>query len=403
MNEINNFLNGVKVEWKKLGEVCETQRGKGLKKSDKRENGIPVILYGELYTTYGDYINEVETYVDSKKAKSSVKISKNNILLPISSTTKEAKIGKASLFKMESALLGGDAFSLIPNNKIFPSYLMYYLNSNTFEKEKMKCVYGTTIMHLNVESFLNLLIPIPPLEIQEKIAKTLDKFTNYATELQTELQLRTKQYEYYRNLLLSKEFLENMCVKFDDKPCGGRLETKMLGEICEILDYKRKPITKSKRIAGKYPYYGANGIQDYVDDYIFDGTFILMGEDGSVMTKNFTPVLHWVENNKIWVNNHAHIFKEIKNKCNLRYVYFYLSIVNISDLVKGVPPKLNQGNLRNIKILIPPLQIQEKIVQILDKFSDISSNLEKGLPKEIDLRQKEYEFYRDRLLNFKKD
>ena len=179
--------------------------------------------------------------------------------------------------------------------------------------------------------------------------------------------------------------------KIEELLKNEKVEWKKLEEVCEILDYKRKPITKSKRIRGKIPYYGANGIQDYVNDYIFDGTFILMGEDGSVMNKDNTPILHWIERNKIWVNNHAHVLGKMNDNYNLRYIYYYLSITNVSTIVKGLPPKINQANLRLIKIPIPPLETQEKIVKILDKFTNYVTELQS--------RTKQYNYYRDKLLS----
>ena len=170
-----------------------------------------------------------------------------------------------------------------------------------------------------------------------------------------------------------------------------KVEWKKLGEVVEILDSKRKPIKKSDRILGNYPYYGANGIQDYVNDYIFDGTFILMGEDGSVMNKNFTPILHWIENNKIWVNNHAHVLGNSTYCYNLKYIYYYLTTINVSSIVKGTPPKINQANMRDIKIPIPSIDTQEKIVEILDKFT--------GYVTELQSRTKQYTYYRDMLLS----
>lgn len=101
--------------------------------------------------------------------------------------------------------------------------------------------------------------------------------------------------------------------------CPEGVEYRRLENCCEILDNKRKPVTKSAREAGKYPYYGANGIQDYVSNYIFDGTFILVGEDGSVVTEMGTPIVTWATG-KIWVNNHAHIISEI-NGVLLRYLF----------------------------------------------------------------------------------
>ena len=174
-----------------------------------------------------------------------------------------------------------------------------------------------------------------------------------------------------------------------------KVEWKKLGEVVEILDSKRKPIKKSERIFGNYPYYGANGVQDYVNDYIFDGTFILMGEDGSVMNKNFTPILHWIEKDKIWVNNHAHVLGNSSDCYNLKYIYYYLTTINVSGIVKGTPPKINQANMRDIEIPIPSLEIQEKIVEILDKFTNYVTELQ----SELQSRTKQYTYYRDKLLS----
>ena len=173
------------------------------------------------------------------------------------------------------------------------------------------------------------------------------------------------------------------------------VEWKELGEVVEVLDSLRRPITKSQRIPGDIPYYGANGIQDYVKDWIFDGTFILMGEDGSVIKNDNSPILHWVTG-KIWVNNHAHILGEVPGCALLKYVYYVLSQTDVSDIVRGTPPKLNQKNLKSIKIPIPPLEIQEKIVQILDKMTEYVTEL----TSELTSRKKQYSYYRDKLLSF---
>lgn len=171
------------------------------------------------------------------------------------------------------------------------------------------------------------------------------------------------------------------------------VEWKELGDICEILDSQRKPISKGNRNQGEYPYYGANGVQDYVDDYIFDGTFLLLGEDGSVINKDNSPVLHWATG-KIWVNNHAHILKE-NDKALLRYLYYSLQCTDVSDIVRGVPPKINQANMRNILIPIPSLSEQTRIVGILDTFTAAIDNLK----QQITERRKQYEHYRDELLD----
>ena len=180
------------------------------------------------------------------------------------------------------------------------------------------------------------------------------------------------------------------------KYCPNGTEYKRIEELCDILDSKRKPVSKEKRIKGKYPYYGANGIQDYINDYLFDGTFLLIGEDGSVINKDKSPVLNWVTG-KIWVNNHAHILKS-KDICLLRYIYYVLQTIDISMMVRGTPPKLNQFSLKCMRIPVPPLPVQEEIVRILDSFTKLTEEL----TEELINRKKQYEYYRDELLNFDK-
>ena len=171
--------------------------------------------------------------------------------------------------------------------------------------------------------------------------------------------------------------------------CPNGVEFKKLEDCCNILDNKRKPISKGTREMGEYPYYGANGIQDYISDYIFDGKYVLVGEDGSVQTPNGTPIVNWAIG-KIWVNNHAHIIEEIDG-VSLRYLYHYLQIVDVKDLIHGNIPKLNQSNFRNIKIAVPPLEVQEEIVKILDKFG------------ELEARKSQYDFWRGKVFNQDKE
>lgn len=183
--------------------------------------------------------------------------------------------------------------------------------------------------------------------------------------------------------------------KLISKLCPKGVEFRKLEDVVNVLDNQRKPISKSQRRTGKYPYYGANGIQDYVDDYIFDGTFLLLGEDGSVIKKDGSPVLNWATG-KIWVNNHAHILSEKIDAAVLRYVFFVLQTIDVTKYVKGNIPKITQQNLRGLLIPVPPLGVQKEIVKILDTFTQ----LEAELAAELEARRKQYEHYRSQLLTF---
>lgn len=173
--------------------------------------------------------------------------------------------------------------------------------------------------------------------------------------------------------------------------CPDGVKYLPLEQCCNILDKQRKPVTKSAREKGEYPYYGANGIQDYVSDYIFDGTFVLVGEDGSVITKAGTPVVTWAEG-KIWVNNHAHIVEEVEGVV-LRYLFHFIQTVNVTPLIHGNIPKLTGGDFKAIPIPVPPLPVQSEIVRILDNFTELTAEL----TTELTARKKQYEYYKNHI------
>lgn len=174
--------------------------------------------------------------------------------------------------------------------------------------------------------------------------------------------------------------------------CPNGVEYRKLEDCCNVLDKKRKPVTKSAREAGEYPYYGANGIQDYVSDYIFDGIFVLVGEDGSVITKAGTPVVTWAEG-KIWVNNHAHIIEGTEDVL-LRYLFHYIQTIDVTTLIHGNIPKLTGRDFRALQIPVPPLEVQREIVRILDSFTLLTAEL----TAELIARKKQYEYYEHNLL-----
>jgi len=159
-------------------------------------------------------------------------------------------------------------------------------------------------------------------------------------------------------------------------------EIKKLGDICENLDSKRVPITKSSRVAGDIPYYGASGIVDYVGDYIFNEDLLCVSEDGANLIARTYPIAFSISG-KTWVNNHAHVLK-FSNIITQKLVELYLNSIKLDDYVSGMAqPKLNQTMLNRIPIPIPPLAEQERIVSILDKafsvIEEAKQNAEKNL------------------------
>ncbi len=243
-----------------------------------------------------------------------------------------------------------------------------------------------------IQTYSKIQIPIPPIKIQKEIVKILDTFTLLEAELEAELEARKKQYEYYRNDLLS----------FAD----DEVEWKTLNQISINLDNKRKPVTSWDRNSWKYPYYWASWIVDYVDDYIFDGDFLLISEDGANLLARNTPIAFSITG-KNWVNNHAHIL-QFDNYNTRRLVEIYLNSIDLSKYISGAAqPKLNQQNLNKILIPIPyknwklDLEKQQEIVSILDKFDALVNDISIWLPAELEVRRQQYEYYRNKLLTFK--
>ena len=364
---IARLLQGAEVVWKQLGEVASLKRGRVISKEYLYDNVGEYPVYSSQTVNNGE-IGRIKTFDFEQEA--------------ITWTTDGANAG--TVFYREGCFSITNVCGLITIKNIQTlnyKYLYYWLSI-----EAKKHVYsGMGNPKLMSNQMEKIPIPLPPLSVQQEIVRILDKFTQLEAELEAELDCRKRQYEYYRNKLLSYE--------------GNEVEWKTLDQISENLDSKRQPITSGLRTSGKIPYYGASGIVDYVEDYIFDGDFLLISEDGANLLARNTPIAFSVSG-KIWVNNHAHILK-FRTYEERRFIEFYLNKTDLTPYISGAAqPKLNKKNLNSIKIPIPPLEEQQRIVTILDKFDTLVNSISEGLPKEIALRRKQYEYYREKLLSF---
>ena len=271
----------------------------------------------------------------------------------------------------------------------------YLYNLYRCEKYRMKAAYadsGTTVRALPAEVLEEQLVPLPDLSTQLAINEIISLIDQQIANNQA----------ISRNLeALAQSLFKSWFIDFDpvhakkngEKPFGMDAETaklfpdsfvkselgdipkgwtiRPLGELIENFDGKRKPMSGRVRATrrGKYPYYGATGIVDYVDDFLFQGAYILVGEDGSVMTAKGTPVLQYVWGD-FWVNNHAHVIRP-KSELNIDHLYLILNNINISEYITGaVQLKLNQLNLNSIQVLVAPSEINSKFGELV---SDIYS------------------------------
>jgi len=244
----------------------------------------------------------------------------------------------------------------------------------------------------------NFLITIPSLETKEKIVKRQDKFTSYITALQAELQkeyqARKKQYEYYRSLLFSKKYLHKISKKIDELENNKKLKEFSLEHIIKIKhgkDWKQLG-------TGIVPVYGSGGKMNlYVDQYLYNKPTVLIPRKGSIENVFYLEKPFW--------NIDTIFYTEInENKILPKYFYYFIENYNIKSLSTNFTrPTLTKDILKKIRIKLPHKKIQDKIVKILDTFQALINDISEGLLKEIELRQKQYEYYREKLLHFPKE
>jgi type I restriction enzyme, S subunit len=384
MSYLEKLLDGGELEWKTLGDVGDVRMCKRILKNEtKPEGDIPFYKIGTFGKKADAFISK-EIYESYRSRYSFPK--KGDVLLSASGT-----IGRAVIYDGEPAYFQDSNIVWLDNDEsiVTNKYLWHF-----YKIAKWFVSDGGTIDRLYNDNIRKTKVPIPcpenpkkSLAIQAEIVRILDTFTSLTAELTAELTARKKQYNYYRDQLLT----------FDE----GEVEWTPLGELAESLDSKRKPITSGLRDAGEVPYYGASGIVDYVKDYIFDEELLLVSEDGANLLARSTPIAFSISG-KSWVNNHAHVLR-FRTYAERRYVEFYLNSIDLTLYISGAAqPKLNKKNLESISIPNPSLEEKERIVAILDKFDALTNSLQEGLPREIELRQKQYEYYRDLLLNFPK-
>ncbi len=301
-----------------------------------------------------------------------------------------APVGDTNITDRRIAI-GRGLCAILGKGSMVTKFIYYYLNA--FIEEVKKKSTGSTFKSINTNDVKSIRIPTPPLPVQREIVRILDNFTELTVELTdkltAELTARKKQYSYYRDLLFGFAGQQKKGVNW-----------MPLSQICINHDSKRKPIKKSERSVGRYPYYGASGIIDYIDDYLFDGDYLLVSEDGANLLARNSPIAFSVSG-KVWVNNHAHVL-EFDSYATRKFVEIYLNSIKLGQFISvAAQPKLTQDNLNKIPIPIPSYAEQQRIVSILDRFDALVNDLTSGLPAEIEARRKQYEYYRDKLLTFK--
>ena len=382
-----NILEEIKncpVEWKELGDknVAKLSRGKVMSKQFLEENKGEFPVYSSQTANNGE-IGKISSFEYDGEY--------------ITWTTDGANAGTVFYRKGKFSITNVCGLVEINSNQLLTKFVYYYLTIST--KKYVSSGMGNPKLMSNVMGKIK--IPILPLEIQEKIVQILDKMTEYVTELTSELTSRKKQYSYYRDKLLS----------FEDEVY--QVEWKTLGEVCDVRDGTHD--SPNKKAFGKYLITSKNVKNGSIN---FDSAYFISESDFDNINKRskvdiddllFTmigtvgEVAHITEEADFAIKNVGLI--KTQSRILARYLLHYLHSTYAKDYIlsnssKGSQVFLGLGKLRNFPIPYVEPKIQSRIVQVLDNFDTVCNDLNIGLPKEIELRQKQYEYFRDKLLTF---
>ena len=340
----------MKSEWREylLGEIYNFSSG--LSKNSKEFGfGKPFLSFKTVFNNYilpEELPDLVNSNVDEQERCS---IMKGDIFLTrTSETLNELGMSSVALRDYPEATFNGFTKRLRPKGKqIYPLYVAYYMRSPYFRANINSMASMTTRASLNNDILSRLPIQVPTYGEQEKIGDIL-----YSFDKKIKLNHRINENLFQQAQALYKgRFIDMM--PFDgsmpeDWHCGT------VSEIIELHDSKRIPLSSRERanLAKIYPYYGATSVMDYVDRYLFDGIYLLLGEDGTVVDSKGFPILQYVEG-KFWVNNHAHIITG-KNGFSVELLYLLFSLTSVQSIVTGaVQPKISQANLNKVPVIIP--------------------------------------------------
>ena len=381
MNILEEIQN-CPVEWKELGEVCSVNKGKQLNKNLLIDDGLyPAYNGGQTYSgRTNDYNVEANTIIVSQGGASAGFVN----------------------FVETKFWANAHCYYILPDEtQVKNRFVYHFLKMN--QKYLMDFQHGAGIPALKSDKLTKLLIPVPPIKTQEKIVQILDKFTNYVTELTSELTSRKKQYSFYRDKLLS----------FEDEVY--QVEWKSLSEIAKDFGRgksKHRPRNDARLYGGDIPFIQTGDIREagkWIENY--SQTYSAFGLQQSKQWEKGTlcitiaaniaetgllgfdacfpdSIIGFVANPKFAITE---------------YVYYYLN--SIKDYLANksygsAQDNLNLSTFSSLKIPVPSLEIQSRIVQVLDNFDKVCNDLNIGLPKEIVLRQKQYEYFREKLLTF---
>lgn len=387
MNKIEEMIkklcpNG--VEYKELSELCDIKKGNQLNKEVLSSYGEYPVINGGINPS--GYWNEYNTFEDT------ITISQGG-----------ASAGYIN-FIQSKFWAGAHCYTILNHKEIINYKFLYYILKKE-ENNLMLAKLGAGIPSINYKTLATLKIPVPPIAVQQEIVKVLDTFSELTAELTAELAARKKQYAYYKHKLLSFENL-----------IDTKIEYYPLSEVCDFQNgfafkssffkdsgypiLRITNISEGNKIGNNFVYFNKEDYKENLENFIVERSSIVIAMSGATTGK----IGYNYSNTTYYLNQRVGKFIPNKKRLNNRFLFYWLQTQNknISRIstASGSQPNLSSVELMKIKIPVPPLEIQEYIVNILDKFDSLVNDIMVGLPAEIAARQKQYAYYRDKLLTF---
>lgn len=347
--------------WVRLGAIAEIVTGGTPSKKHPEYYGGNFPFYKPSDLDQGRLTYDASEYLSEEGKNVSRIIPKNSTAVCCIGS-----IGKCGYLMCEGTT-NQQINSAIP--KINSLCLYYYLCTENFVQDLLSMASATTIAIVNKSKMESCAFPLPPLSEQQRIVERIEELLAKLDEAKERLQEVADSFAVRKAAILHNAFTGELTKQWrrENGVSDESWEEKKLSEITENQDSKRIPLSKSQRdnMNRIYDYYGASGIIDKVDDYIFEGKKLLIGEDGANLVTRSKDIA-FIADGKYWVNNHAHIL-DVKDTVLLMYLCNYINNMDLIPYVTGsAQPKLTQAKMNNIKIFLPTLPEQHEIVRLID-------------------------------------
>ena len=382
------------VESKALGAVARLVRGNGMPKTMLTAEGVGAIHYGQIYTRYATWAVSTHSFVSAEDALRLAKVDHGDII--ITNTSENiADVGKAVAWLGRSQIVTGGHATVIKHT-LDPKYLAYWFQSPSFADQKRRLASGTKVIDVSARQLEGVRLPVPPIEVQREIVRILDTFA----ELEAELEARRRQYEHYRATALT--FASDSGVHWST-----------LGDTSVRVTSGGTPPSGTARFyGGAIPWLRTQDV-NFTEIHSTSATITedgLRNSSAKWIPANCVVVaMYGATAAKVAINaiplttNQACCNLQIDpEKAEHRYVFHWIAsqYERLKALGEGSQSNLNSHKVREFPIALPPLAEQRRIIEVLDKFDALVSDLTVGLPAELAARRKQYEHYRDRLLTF---